>query len=106
MRKKYYFQKKKKIELNEEIINLEDNISTLTNKTFYIEEFKFHFNKIVKHFFLFKSILSDFQILFKEVLFIFLNSGYNFCDANIFYPYYYNEYDKDKSTWNFNIHFK
>ena len=53
------------------IIDLEDNISILTNKTFFIEEFKFHFNKIVKNFFLFKSILSDFQILFKEVLIIF-----------------------------------
>ena len=95
--KKNIIFKRKKIGLNEEIIDLEDNISTLSNKSFLIEEFKFHFNKILKIFSYLNPYYqdADFKILFKEVLIIFLNSGYNFCDANIFYSYYYKEYDKD-----------
>ena len=95
--KKNIIFKRKKIGLNEEIIDLEDNISTLSNKSFLIEEFKFHFNKILKIFSYLNPYYqdADFKILFKEVLIIFLNSGYNFCDANIFYSYYYKDYDKD-----------
>ena len=96
---------KKKQDGNEEIIDLEEenNISNLSELTlFYIEEFKFHFNKILKIFTYLNPYYqdSDFKILFKEVLKLFLNSGYNFCDANIFYPYYYKDYDKDDERQN------
>jgi hypothetical protein len=71
---------KQKQDENEEIIDLKEgnNISNLSELTlFYIEEFKFHFNKILKIFTYLNPYYqdSDFKIFFKEILKLFLNSG-------------------------------
>ena len=90
--------KTRKSEQNEESININEKIdcSTFDFDSFFSDEFKYQLNTILKIFSdlypYFQNV--DFKNLLKKIIILFLHSDFNFCDINIFYPFYYEKYDE------------
>ena len=104
----------KEIEKKEESLNIKKNNELLSQKSLnslssieepkveIIEEFKVQFNIILK---IFSSLQPyyqevDFKEIIKEILSLFINSDYNFCNPNVFYPFYYKDYEETEEIKN------
>ena len=102
---KHIFGNKNENEKKEEVIILDKNESNNSidePNAEMIEVFKNHFNIILK---IFSSLHQyyqdvDFKEIIREILTLFINSDYNFCDPNIFYSFYYKDYDEETNNKN------